>query len=204
MNIIVGSLDGNIYALNYKGNSSTDFPVNLGGSIFSCPTIFDLDADGSLEIICRSENTLNAIDTKGNQLSGWPGHLSSQSPAWSNQAVGDLDNDGDYEIVVGSHYYNNSDDRDNKIYAYHHNGQMVNGWPIDLNPSGEYVGWVLSSPVIGDLDGNGSKEVIVGSSDNRLWVLNGDATNFGAKWPYIFLPDFGHPLQLPIWIMTVI
>lgn len=193
LDIIAGSLDGQIYALDHTGENLPGWPAQARIETYGSPTVFDLDRDGKLEVICRSKAKLGVWTANGQVVDGWPVNLSSNSglAIWSSQAVGDLDNDRDYEIVVGSMWYDDPDNRDNQVYAFHHDGQIVEGWPVDLNPSKEYTGWVLSSPAIGDLDDDGKVEVVIGSDDaTGLWVLRGDGTNFPG-WPKSFPPFFG-------------
>ena len=82
--------------------------------------------------------------------------------------LGDLDGDGDVEVVVGS--------GDSLVYAWHHNGTSVAGWP---QSTGGFVGF---PPALGDLDGDGTLEVVSGSDDNKVyaWHSNGTAV---AGWP---------------------
>ena len=77
---------------------------------------------------------------------GWP----QTTGDWveSSPALGDLDEDGHLEVIVGSN--------DMKVYAWHGNGTPVAGWP---QTTGDIV---RSSPALGDLDGDGDPEVVVG------------------------------------------
>jgi hypothetical protein len=79
-----------------------------------------------------------------------------------------MDQDGDLEVLIGSD--------DDSLYAWHHDGQAVAGWPQQTGAD------VFSSPALGDVDGDGAPEVVVGSDDARVyaWHANGQTV---AGWP---------------------
>jgi hypothetical protein len=96
---------------------------------------------------------------------GWP--QSTGGAVSSSPALGDLDGDGDLEIVVGS--------SDDKVYAWHADGTLVTGWP---QTTGGYAG----TPALGDIDGDGDPEVVVGSYDAYVYAWHSDGTPV-AGWP---------------------
>ncbi|MEA1864569.1 MAG: CARDB domain-containing protein, partial [Euryarchaeota archaeon] len=107
---------------------------------------------------------------------GWPietGGGETGGGVRSSPALGDIDGDGDIEVVVGSGY---SWDRDGMVYAWHHNGFIVAGWPKTTGAG------VESSPALGDIDGDGDIEVVVGSCDVEVyaWHHNGSTV---TEWP---------------------
>jgi subtilisin family serine protease len=153
----------------------------------------DVDGDGRNEIIQASLTydllfwwemaQLNVWREDGTSLPGWPVSLpEAYDPPLC--AVGDIDGDGDYEIVGSCNY-------DDLVYAWHaENGQLVEGeWPV---PVGDYFyGEIVGTPLLADLDGDGDSEVIVGlassssSSRDNLYALQGDGS---VLWSRRFSP----------------
>ena len=96
----------------------------------------------------------------------------------SSPIIANLDDDADYEIVVGS-MRNVFDDNKNpdetwhcegRIYAFNWNGSRVPGFPVDIN------GELLSTPVAGDINKDGYDEIIVGTMFSKdgsgLYVID--------------------------------
>lgn len=91
-------------------------------------------------------------------------------PINSSPVLGDLDRDGNIEIVVGA---------DNGyVYAWRPDATLLPGWPVATGDS------VRSSPAIKDIDGDAKLDVIVGSFDNKVYAWNFDGVLLPG-WPVV-------------------
>ena len=100
--------------------------------------------------------------------SAWP--QDTGAPVNSSPVLGDIDNDGILEIVVGSD--------NNKVYAWKPDGTLMPGWPVTTGDS------VRSSPALADLNGDGNLDIVVGSFDNKVYAWNFHGTLLPG-WPAV-------------------
>lgn len=167
---------GRLLVMNGEdGSPVPGFPVSIDETIWSSPTLVDLDQDGWLDVIVGTGNcwanpacavghthavtkAIYGWDHTGQPLAGWP--ISLPSFTMASPSVADLDGDGALEVVVNL---------DNAyVYAFEANGAPMAGWPrITTTPAG--VGTVVhiattASPVIADLTGDGVPEIIIPSN----------------------------------------
>lgn len=181
LEILQAGFDGRLHAFSALGTELPGFPIQMGTYSTDTPTVADLDRDGDLEVICRyNPGFIGVWSHLGQMLPGWPRPIANAPggaiDVWSCPAVADLDGNGDLEIVAG--------DYAGFCHAWHHTGATVAGWPVDITPTGTPTGWALSSPAAADFDGDGRDEVMIGSDDDRLYLLEGDGGAYPG-WPRI-------------------
>ena len=199
---------------NLDINAANPPNPNGENKIQSSPLIADLDLDGHLDIVIgvggdihlpKSERRNGGllvyrynsawdfsliVPLSGDGSRGWPQPRIDQVGAgsgysfpdgiwdgiWTTPAAGDLDGDGDLEIVLAG--------IDRRIHAYHHDGSVVDGWPIYRYNGDALLRGGLSSPALGDLDGDGLPEVVVGTMSPPWEGEGGPAPNYnkGTVW----------------------
>jgi hypothetical protein len=98
----------------------------------------------------------------------------------SSPALGDIDGDGDLEIVVGGL------DGTETLHAFHHDGSAVENFPVLLNHPGSSFN-INSSPVICDIDGDTSTVEIVVKANDYIFAIHQDTTTV-TGFPY-FIND---------------
>jgi hypothetical protein len=180
--IIPGQFE--LYAWNSDGSIVAGFPVWLCGVIKATPALGDLDNDGANEIVINAYYSTNGndsiyvIDGAGNMKPGWP--IGLRYCRMSSPALGDLDKDGDLEIIVGG----GSGPR--KLFAFHYDGTNFPNWPVAL-PGGLSIN---SSPVIADIDGDTSQVEILIKAQDYICGFHADASVVSG-FPY-YISDQSH------------
>lgn len=129
--VVVGSLDGNIYVLN-GANGHIEWNYTTGAAVYSSVALANIDDDPQLEILFGSNDTyLYCLDGKTGNMQ-W--RFKTDGAVYSSPAVGDVDGDGDLEVVFGS--------LDGSIYCLNNTGSLK--WKYDTG------GAVYSSPALSD------------------------------------------------------
>ncbi|MCL7414158.1 MAG: PGF-pre-PGF domain-containing protein [ANME-2 cluster archaeon] len=179
-----------LYAWNSAGIPVTGFPLTLTGYIYSTPALADVDNDGYSEIAIGTEsNRVYLVNGDGTIFPNWPVIIGGS--VRSQPAFGDIDGDGELEIVVNA--------LDNKTYALNIDGSNVSGWPRSISSFGVTIEY--QSPAVGDIDNDGTDEVVVSASvlDNsyagKLVAFNGDGSilwNAQTKLNHYSSPAIGN------------
>ncbi|MEZ5243841.1 MAG: S-layer homology domain-containing protein [Acidimicrobiales bacterium] len=205
LDVVFAGFDFNIWAVNRFGTPLSGFPFNNDDSVWSSAALFDIDGDDDMEIFIGGDSTpggyydhlggvFRALDwTPGGVVNLW--NAEANEVFHSSPAIGDIDNDGVPEAVIatGNNWHTEcgnghpqcraGDGSDHsRVFAFHlHDGSAVPGFPVSTG------GTVIGSPALGDLDGDGGLEVVIGSEDNYVYAWNGDGT---LDWKV--RPTFNH------------
>jgi subtilisin family serine protease len=188
LDVVLSDFSTGIDVRRGDGSELPGFPIPIGVGVGGGATVADLNKDGRKEIIAVASGagpcTLFGFDNHGAPLPGFPQVVSDASSQGAYAVVGDIDDDGILDIVVSCAGF--SDINGGVVAAYHANGQPVAGWPKAV------PAFQMSPAVLGDLDGDGSLEVLTGVSEapagrGALYVWDG-AGNMKPGWP-VFTPS---------------
>lgn len=181
--IFVGGSDSKMHC--YKATTGQVLWEELTeGPINSSPAIGDIHPVlGGKEVAFANnagwQHLLRSIN--GDRVDPWPYSYGAQ-PFWlesaPSAAIGDINNDRNLDIVIGS---NNS-----QLYGFNYNMTLITPYPMPFfgRPG---------SPFVGDIDGDRKSEVVFSTADGYLHALdnrNSSVTIYRLEWP-----QFHHDFQ---------
>lgn len=162
---ILYGVNNKLYAL--KGDGTVLWEKQVSGTITLPPTAYDLDGNGTIEIVLNTGGSPAAgrvylMDAQGNDLPGWPLNFENH---WMINApsVADVDGDGIMEIFTGERITATL----GKVHALKLDGTPLNAnWPVEVNATPAFT------PSIGDVNGDGEMNVVMAASKGSMYVFD--------------------------------
>jgi len=158
-----------IFIIDYQGNIRTGWPITLDNiSSYTgehlTPSVSDLDNDGFKEIVLiNGYNEFQVLKPNGAIVSEFnKGPFSSSDLYVGQLSILDLDNDNSPEIAVG---------KPGEMYLFDNTGNILPGWPYAAPLFNDYPINFYTSPSMGDLDGDGTFEIISTATSGSASIL---------------------------------
>ncbi|NJL29058.1 MAG: VCBS repeat-containing protein [Thermoanaerobaculia bacterium] len=191
--------DGRLLVLSHTGSLQCEFLPNMTTTafrdgIYASPALAELDSTNpGLEIAVGGWDGRFRV-LRSNCTVIWERHL--RDSIWSSAAIGDLDRNGQLDIVVGSDShlegppFNTLDGGILRNFKADGSSEQA-GFPVQFNEV------LYSSPALGDINGDGFLDIVIGTG--RCWDVPACAvppgnTHAGRRVP----SGAGSPGQPPL------
>lgn len=165
--VVAGNSSGFVHAFSAAGAPLAGWPHYLGSN---APAYVALGAISTPErqvaAVCGTR--VHLLDAGGNAMAGFP--MAVSGPILAAPAVGDVDGDGDREIVLLQEHFMNVLRGNATVQAFR-----------NVTADGQSF---TNAPTLADLNLDGDLEIMAPSDQGRLYVLNPDGTDYPGGWPY--------------------
>ncbi len=160
LEVVVTSRDRKIHVIQHDGSGTA--LIEASSYLMGTPALDDLDNDGDLEIVATSYSyEVMVVHHDGTYMENFP-VIVDDGRMSTGVSIADLDGDGSKDIILGTW--------SDEVYAYNLSGELLSGFPIDLGRN------VAAPPVVVDIDGNGSLEILVGQDAGIFNAIGHDGS----------------------------
>jgi subtilisin family serine protease len=174
---------GRTVIIELQINQLPGWPLTFDTWKSGAPTLSDIDNDGSDEVIFGMDNELYIVKGDGTNYPNWPQETANGTYEIPFAIVGDIDGDGDKEIIAAVN--KPAGIPECHVYAWHYeSGLAVTGWPQNIGS-----GMLIKDIALGEIDGDDTdlEIIILREKDTvydptRLYVFKGDGSNVSG-WP---------------------
>jgi hypothetical protein len=152
------------------------------GRVWASPVVADFTGDGKLEVAFASRAQVHMLDAAGAPVPGFP-------VSWQDElrslAAGDLDGDGDLDLVAALA----SGGPEDVVHAWDGQGQPVAGFPPNASGSSgcdeqcHLAGCYDQNLAVGDLDGDGKADLVAPHDNAYASIHRGSGEAFDAAAP---------------------
>jgi subtilisin family serine protease len=164
--IVCGAGDGRLCAWHADGSVVAGFPVETGASGFSAPVaLTELDGQPGVEIIAAAQGgAIYAVNGAGAMLPGWPVAFDAAPRAPVVACFG-----GDTVVLVAAGA---------QLIGLRPDGSERSRWTLGGNAAAD--------PALGDIDGDGSDEIVLSATaPSQVIVLDSAGiAPAGRGWPF--------------------
>ncbi|WP_281085414.1 PKD domain-containing protein, partial [Methanosarcina acetivorans] len=168
------------WSWDFNGNGTVDSTEQSPSYLYTVAGTYTVNltvtnGDGSDSEVKSDYITVTAPPASGPE---WTLNSNWNTPdigKYSSPAFADIDSDGDYDLMIGAY--------DGVTYCYENTGSSGSPeWTLNSNWNAPAVGFVISSPALADLDGDGDYDLMIGAYDAVTYGYENTGTSGSPVW----------------------